>query len=116
MSFAHAGGVLDVETAPVILDRKVKRIGIETSGDADVRGGTMADGVGDEFPDDAEEGVCDVVGNAFTRDVEPNLRRCFAEVLCDCQPDGLVEGLGLESPVSQVPDTVPQFGSRSRWF
>ena len=70
MALAHAGDGCRVEAAAIVADGKEEPVAIEASGDPDGGGVAMPGGVDGEFPDDAEDRVRALVGEAFTRDAK----------------------------------------------
>ena len=70
MALAHAGDGCRVEAAAIVADGKEEPVAIEASGDPDGGGVAMPGGVDGELPDDAEDRVRALVGEAFTRDAK----------------------------------------------
>lgn len=67
MPLENAGRGLRGEAAAVVRDRAPQALSVETAGHTDVCGLSVPSGVHDQFPDDAQERVHDVVGELFAR-------------------------------------------------
>lgn len=84
---------------------------LQSSGDADSRGLPVAEGVQDEFADDAENGVRRVVRKPGARDVEADGDPGVLDVGLERHANRLVHVRLLKRIVTQVPETVAQFAA-----
>ena len=69
----------------------------------------MADGVRDEFAQNAQKRVGGVLGEPFARNGEAGDERRLAEMWLQRPPDGFVEVSLVEGGAPKVPDAVLEF-------
>ena len=100
--------VRGVESAAVVPHREEQAVGLETAGDADIRRPAVADGVHDEFADDAQDRVGRVVGEGGAAHVEADVQRDVLDVRLQRLADRLVHAVAVDGVAAKVPEAVAQ--------
>lgn len=108
MSVMRSGRRAFIESATVVSDGETDDTIVHFSGDADVLGIAMTDGVGSELADDLDDVVSGAFRKAISRNIEANLRVDLLQMGGECVRYGFRQVMFLESAGPEVPKAASE--------
>ena len=108
MSVMRSGRRSFIESATIVSDGETDDAIVHFSGDADVLGFAMADGVDGEFADDLDDVVSGAFRKAISRNIEANLRVDLLQMGGEGVRYGFRQIVLLESAGPEVPKTASE--------
>lgn len=109
MSVMRSGCRAFIESATVVSDGETDDAIVHFSGDADVFGIAMTDGVDGELADDLDDVVSGAFRKAISRNIEANLRVDLLQMGGEGVRYGFRQIVFLESAGPEVPKTASEF-------